>query len=60
MEINKTSTSERVMSGVHADLGLHIGAGDENRTRTISLGNRADTAERAADLPILVEWSSRG
>jgi hypothetical protein len=27
------------MSDVAADLGLHIGAGDGNRTRTISLGS---------------------
>ena len=33
------------------------GAGDENRTRTTSLGNRAATPERAADLPVRVDWS---
>jgi len=27
------------MSGVPADLGVQIGAGDGNRTRTISLGS---------------------
>jgi hypothetical protein len=29
----------RVTVGQAADLGFNIGAGDENRTRTISLGN---------------------
>jgi len=33
-----TPTRQTTMSGVPADLGLHSGAGDENRTRTISLG----------------------
>ena len=60
MEIKKTSTSERVMSGVHADLGLHIGAGDENRTRTISLGICCITAVSSPELPIRVSASDRG
>jgi hypothetical protein len=30
------------------------------RIRTISLGNRAATPERAADLPVRVDGSSRG
>ena len=32
------------------DLGRTLGAGDENRTRTISLGSAAVTAARGADL----------
>jgi len=31
------------------DLGFHSGAGDQNRTRTISLGSTAVTAARGAD-----------
>jgi hypothetical protein len=38
------------MSGVPADLGFHIGAGDENRTRTISLGIRPIHALDRPDL----------
>ncbi len=39
------------------DQAVRAGAGDENRTRTISLGNGAATAERAADLAVRVDWS---
>jgi hypothetical protein len=35
---------------MYADLGLHIGAGDENRTRTISLGIRQIGASDRSDL----------
>ncbi len=38
-------------SAGHPDLGLALGAGDENRTRTISLGIRPIHAVRAADQP---------
>jgi hypothetical protein len=38
-EIIWTPTRQTIMSGVPADLGFHSGAGDENRTRTISLGS---------------------
>jgi len=37
-------------TGVPADLGLHVGAGDENRTRTISLGIRPIGASDRPDL----------
>ena len=36
-----------------------LGAGDENRTRTVSLGSRAVTAAEGADLPISTVRSSR-
>ena len=44
-------------SGPH--LGLHLGADDGNRTRTISLGICPATAARAAELPIRVPTSDR-
>jgi hypothetical protein len=43
----------------HTDLDIR-GAGDENRTRTISLGSRAVTADSGADLALLGVWSDRG
>ena len=42
-----------------ADLELR-GAGDENRTRTISLGSASVTAARGADLAFLAVLSDRG
>ncbi len=36
------------------------GAGDGNRTRTVSLGSGAVTAARGADLPSLAVMSDRG
>ena len=48
MEINKTSTSERVMSGMHADLGLHIGAGDTEPVTRIELALSVWEAEQIA------------
>ncbi len=42
-----------------SDLGLHVRAGDENRTRTISLGSAAATAARGADLASLAVLSDR-
>jgi hypothetical protein len=41
------------------DLRLHRGAGDENRTRTISLGIRPIRPARAADQASRATWSSR-
>ena len=38
------------MSSVPADLGLHVGAGDGNRTRTISLGIRPIGASDRPDM----------
>jgi hypothetical protein len=38
------------MSGLLADLAFHRGAGDENRTRTISLGIRPIGASDRPDL----------
>ena len=42
-----------------SDLALRGGAGDENRTRTISLGSGAVTAAEGPDLLVLVVHSSR-
>ena len=42
------------------ELGGSCGAGDENRTRTISLGSVAVTAARGADLALLAVRSDRG
>jgi hypothetical protein len=44
-----TPTAETTDYG--SGLGFHCGAGDENRTRTISLGSGAVTAARGADQP---------
>jgi hypothetical protein len=41
-------------------LGLYVGAGDENRTRTISLGSGAITAASGTDLHVQVSASGRG
>jgi len=43
-----------------SDQALRDGAGDENRTRTISLGSGAVTAVRGAELATLMIPSSRG
>jgi hypothetical protein len=51
--IAKTSDHDR-------DLGCCYGAGDENRTRTISLGSAAVTAARGPDLAFLTVMSNRG
>ena len=40
--------------------GRHDGAGDGNRTRTVSLGNRAVTPGMGADLPVPSTASTRG
>jgi hypothetical protein len=47
------------MSGMPADLGLHIGAGDGNRTRTISLGIRQIRVPDRPDLDIRCTVSDR-
>jgi len=47
------------MSGVPTDLGLHIGAGDGNRTRTISLGSTPIGAAMLRDLRRCLSASSR-
>jgi len=60
MEINKKPTSERILSGVPADLWFRSGAGDGNRTRTISLGICCITAVSGPELPIRVSASDRG
>jgi hypothetical protein len=46
--------------GSVSDLRLCVGAGDENRTRTISLGSTATTAANGLDLPVQMSASGRG
>jgi hypothetical protein len=57
--IERLPVTKPLLGIMNPYLRLHHGAGDENRTRTISLGSRAVTAAKAADLPVLVVRSSR-
>jgi hypothetical protein len=47
------------LPAARAYLGPRMGAGDENRTRTISLGSAAVTAASGADLPVQVPARDR-
>jgi hypothetical protein len=54
---NTPGTSMTQARDIASDLGLHIGAGDGNRTRTISLGIHPSgpltVLTRAADIPVV-------
>jgi hypothetical protein len=59
-KINKCSGGCPRIQRTLAGLRQRGGAGDENRTRTISLGSTAVTAASGADLPVQVSASDRG